>query len=374
MRAEVYLCFMFIQSLNLVNFRNHADAEFHFKDGVNCIVGRNGAGKTNVLDAVHYLSMCRSYLNPIDRQNVRFNEQFFVIQGDFVKDELPYNIYCGVKIGSKKVFKKNKKEYERLADHIGQFPVVMISPYDADLISDGSEVRRKWMDGIIAQFDRAFLDDLQRYNKILEQRNALLKHQYEIGIFQREPLEIWDEQLTRYGKAIHEKRVSFIAAFVPLFQHYYQWISEQREQVELTYESALHDADLLDLLQQAFPRDSRVQYTTVGPHKDDVLFQINGQPIKKFGSQGQQKSFLIALRLAQFDWLKERLGVTPILLLDDIFDKLDNYRVAQLMSLVSQNTFGQVLVTDTDEIRVSGIFQAIGVEPNLVLFDEQTHE
>lgn len=152
----MYLCCMYIQSLNLVNFRNHADAEFHFTDGVNCIVGRNGAGKTNVLDAVHYLSMCRSYLNPIDRQNVRFQEQFFVIQGDFIKGEQAFNIYCGVKIGAKKVFKKNKKEYERLADHIGQFPVVMISPYDADLISDGSEVRRKWMDGIIAQFDRAF--------------------------------------------------------------------------------------------------------------------------------------------------------------------------------------------------------------------------
>lgn len=365
---------MFIQSLSLVNFRNHSEAEFHFQDGVNCIVGRNGAGKTNVLDAVHYLSMCRSYLNPIDRQNVRFNEPFFVIQGDWVKQDQSFNLYCGVKIGAKKVFKKNKKEYDRLADHIGQFPVVMISPYDADLISEGSEVRRRWMDGIIAQFDRNYLENLQRYNKVVEQRNALLKHNFENGFFNRESIEIWDDQLVRYGNAIHEKREQFLAAFIPLFQHYYQWISSNREVVTMSYESALNTTPLEQLLKDAFPKDSRVQHTSVGTHRDDVLFLIEGQPIKKFGSQGQQKSFLIALRLAQFDWLKNRLAISPILLLDDIFDKLDNFRVAQLMSLVSQNTFGQVLVTDTDEIRVSGIFQAIGVTPHLILFDSENDE
>jgi DNA replication and repair protein RecF len=365
---------MFIQSLSLVNFRNHSDAEFHFVDGVNCIVGRNGAGKTNVLDAVHYLSMCRSYLNPIDRQNVQFNEPFFVIQGDWMKNEQSFTLYCGVKIGAKKVFKKNKKEYDRLADHIGQFPVVMISPYDADLISEGSEVRRRWMDGIISQFDRTYLEQLQRYNKVVEQRNALLKQNYENGFFSRESIEIWDDQLVRYGTAIHEKRVQFLTAFIPLFQHYYQWISSNQEVVTMSYESALNDTTLDQLLKDAFPKDSRVQYTSVGTHRDDVGFLIEGQPIKKFGSQGQQKSFLIALRLAQFDWLKNRLSIAPVLLLDDIFDKLDNFRVAQLMSLVSQNTFGQVLVTDTDEIRVSGIFQAIGVTPHLILFDSADNE
>jgi DNA replication and repair protein RecF len=365
---------MFIQSLSLVNFRNHSDAEFHFVNGVNCIVGRNGAGKTNVLDAVHYLSMCRSYLNPIDRQNVQFNEPFFVIQGDWMKNEQSFTLYCGVKIGAKKVFKKNKKEYDRLADHIGQFPVVMISPYDADLISEGSEVRRRWMDGIISQFDRTYLEQLQRYNKVVEQRNALLKQNYENGFFSRESIEIWDDQLVRYGKAIHEKRVQFLTAFIPLFQHYYQWISSNQEVVTMSYESSLNDTTLDQLLKDAFPKDSRVQYTSVGTHRDDVGFLIEGQPIKKFGSQGQQKSFLIALRLAQFDWLKNRLSIAPVLLLDDIFDKLDNFRVAQLMSLVSQNTFGQVLVTDTDEIRVSGIFQAIGVTPHLILFDSADNE
>jgi DNA replication and repair protein RecF len=227
------------------------------------------------------------------------------------------------------------------------------------------------MDGIISQFDRAYLEDLQRYNKVVDQRNALLKQQYENGFFDRESIEVWDAQLVRYGNAIYAKRIQFIEAFIPLFQHYYEWISGGEERVTMEYQSALHQGSFEELIRQAQQRDARAQYTTVGIHKDDVLFKIGEYPIKRFGSQGQQKSYLIAMRLAQFDWLKERLGVVPVLLLDDIFDKLDNHRVAQLMSLVSQHTFGQVLVTDTDEIRVSGIFQAIGVTPNLLLFGEQ---
>jgi DNA replication and repair protein RecF len=362
---------MYIRSLSLLNFRNHAEAEFQLLDGVNCIVGKNGAGKTNVLDAVHYLSMCRSYLNPLDRQNIRFDQQFFVIQAEWMKNDAANALYCAVKTGAKKVFRKNKKEYDRLADHIGQFPVVMISPYDADLISEGSEVRRRWMDGIISQFDRLYLEDLQRYNKVVDQRNALLKQQYENGFFDRESIEIWDAQMVRYGSAIFEKRSAFLADFIPLFRHYYKWISSGDEVVDMEYHSVLNGGSFGTLLRDAYPKDSRAQYSTCGVHKDDVLFTIQNHPIKKFGSQGQQKSFLIAMRLAQFDWLKERLGIVPVLLLDDIFDKLDNYRVAKLMSLVSQNTFGQVLVTDTDEIRVSGIFQSIGVAPHLLLFDEQ---
>lgn len=361
---------MHIQALSLFNFKNHAEASFSFTDGVNCIVGRNGAGKTNVLDAVYYLSMCRSYLNPLDRQNIRFDQQFFVLQADWLKGEQSVQLYCGVKTGAKKVFKRNKKEYEKLADHIGQFPVVMISPYDTDLISEGSEVRRKWMDGIISQFDKAYLEDLQRYNKVVEQRNALLKQQADMRIFDRESIEVWDAQLVRYGTGIHIKRSQFLEAFIPLFQHYYNWISEGAETVVMQYESTLNTSDFEQSLKDAHSKDARVQYTTVGTHKDDLLFMIEQRPIKRFGSQGQQKSFLIAMRLAQFDWLKDRLGVKPVLLLDDIFDKLDNFRVAQLMSLVSQHTFGQVLVTDTDEIRVTGIFQAIDVVPNMVLFNE----
>lgn len=362
---------MFIQSLSLFNFKNHAEATFKFSEQVNCLVGRNGAGKTNVLDAIYYLSMCRSYLHPIDKHNIKHNEHFFVIQADWIKHEQAHHVYCGVKIGAKKVFKKNKKEYDRLADHIGQFPVVMISPYDTDLISDGSDVRRRWIDGIISQFDRDYLDGLQRYNKIVEQRNALLKQQAERRIEDPEMLEIWNEQLVIYAKEIYKKRAHFIEHFVPIFQHYYTYISEGLEQVSLTYQSQLEHEEMSVLIRQAYRKDLRMSYTTVGIHKDDLLFKIGEFPIKKFGSQGQQKCFLIALRLAQFDWLKNMLGVKPVLLLDDIFDKLDNYRVAQLMQLVSQQTFGQVVVTDTDEIRVSGIFSAINVNPNLVLFSDE---
>ncbi len=361
---------MHISRLNIVNFRNHTEAEFHLENGVNCFIGNNGSGKTNVLDAVYYLSMCRSYLNPIDKQNIRFNEQFFVLQADWWKEEKINNLYCGVKLGGKKVFKRNKKEYDRLADHIGHFPVVMISPYDADLISEGSDVRRRWLDGIIAQFDRPFLEDLQRYNKVLDQRNALLKHQYENGFFDRESIEIWDAQLILYGNSIYAKRKSFTEYFIPIFQKYYTFISRGEEQVSLNYESQLLSTPFFDLLASAYSRDSRVQYTTVGTHKDDISFLINEMPIKKYGSQGQQKSFLIALRLAQFECLKEYLKLTPILLLDDVFDKLDNLRVEQLMELVSKNTFQQVLVTDTDEHRVRKIFESINVVPNLVLFNK----
>ncbi len=359
---------MHIESLSLVNFRNHAETKLEFVPGVNCIVGSNGAGKTNVLDAVYYLSMCRSYLNPIDRQNIRFDEHFFVIQGNWHKNEQEFNLHCGVKAGHKKSFKKNKKEYERLGDHIGQFPVVMISPYDVDLIREGSEVRRRWIDGIIAQFDAPYLSTLQRYNKVLDQRNALLKHQFEHGMFQREPLEIWDAQLVKYGQEVYEKRKEFIREFIPLFQQFYDVLSEQKESVTLKYESQLENGNFEEMLHAAYPKDSRSTHSSVGTHKDDLVFQINEQPVKKYGSQGQQKCFLIALKLAQFSWLKDRLQQTPVLLLDDIFDKLDNNRVAQLMRMVSDQLFSQVLVTDTDKERVERIFNSIDVEPKIILF------
>jgi DNA replication and repair protein RecF len=242
-------------------------------------VGANGIGKTNVLDAIYYLSMCRSYLNSVDRQNIRFDEQFFVIQGNWLKNDSEFNIHCGVKLGHKKTFKKNKKEYTRMADHIGQFPVVMISPYDVDLIKEGSEIRRKWIDGIISQFDAAFLATLQRYNKVLDQRNALLKQQYENGLFQREPLEIWDEQLVRYADEIHQKRSDFTQELIPLFQQFYSVLSGNREEVVLQYESQLKEAKLEDLLIQAYPRDSRSTHTSVGVHKDDFSFLLNGKNV-----------------------------------------------------------------------------------------------
>jgi DNA replication and repair protein RecF len=353
---------MYLKSLQLLNFKNYEEAEFQFSSGINCLTGKNGSGKTNVLDAVHYLSMCKSYLNAIDRQNIRFEQPFLSIVGDWEKNEQSIQIHCAIKNGAKKVFKRNKKEYEKLADHIGQFPSVFISPYDRDLIVEGSEYRRKWMDGIVSQFDRRYLDNLQRYHKVLEQRNALLKNMYKHGLFDRESMEVWDEQLVNLGSNIHEGRKSFLDEFIPIFQKYYSFLGEHAEEVTLEYRSQLNENNFVDLLVQNQQKDTFSQYTNAGTHKDDLLFMIKDNPIKKFGSQGQQKSFLIALKLAQFEWLKMHLNTTPVLLLDDIFDKLDDFRVERLMTLVAQNTFGQVLVTDTSSERLQQVFHKNGFE------------
>ncbi len=356
---------MFLKQINLVQFKNYPEAAIDLIDGINCFVGHNGAGKTNILDAVYYTSMCRSYLNPIDSQNINFEDSFFILQALWHKRDSDFEIYCGVKRGQKKVFKKNKVDYDKLADHIGQFPTVMVSPYDTDLISEGSEVRRKWMDGIISQYDRNYLDALIRYNAILEQRNALLKNSARSGLFEPESLEIWDEQLVEVGQLIHRKRQLFIEKFTPLLQRYFTEIARCDEQIGFVYKSQLSEDNFSDLLLRAREKDRILGYSTAGTHKDDLVFELHGHPIKKVGSQGQQKSFLIALKLAQFDELTLTLGVKPVLLLDDIFDKLDNERVTQLMKLVSEHKFGQVLVTDTDQERVKSIFEKIDVPMRL---------
>jgi DNA replication and repair protein RecF len=347
-----------INKINLVNFKNYRQVDIHFSPQINCFLGSNGAGKTNVLDAIYYLSMSKSYMNPVDSQNILFDEQFFVIQSEWTREQKNDQIYCGVKKGSKKVFKKNKVVYDKLADHIGLFPSVMISPYDRNLILEGSDVRRKWMDGIVSQFDKNFLHDLIKYGKVLEQRNALLKNMTSFGVFDRESIEVWNDQLIRYGETIYAGRTAFIQDFTPVFQKYYQWLANEKEVVALDYRSQLHEENLGTLLHDAEKNDKRKQYTTVGLHKDDLVFTIKNHPIKKFGSQGQQKTFLIALRLAQYEWLKTHLDVKPVLLLDDIFDKLDHHRVERLMKMVSDQDFGQVLITDTDEERINTIFNS----------------
>ncbi len=347
---------MHLKDLHLINFKNYEETELTLSDGVNCFVGSNGSGKTNILDAVYYLSMCKSYLNVLDRQNIRFGEHFFSIRGEWERDDQSVEIHCAVKQGSKKVFRRNKKEYEKLADHIGQFPVVMISPYDRDLISEGSELRRKWMDGIISQFDRKYLEDIQRYTRVLDQRNALLRNMYDHGLFDRESIEVWNVQLCNLGKNIHENRKKFIEEFLPVFRDRYNYIGQEEEAVGLEYRSQLHEMSIEELLVAFEKKDALSHYSNAGTHKDDLVFTIKGHPIKKFGSQGQQKSFIIALRLAQYEWLKQHLGVNPVLLLDDIFDKLDQQRVKKLLKLVSDHYFGQVLVTDTDLDRLKSIF------------------
>ncbi|MFT6503486.1 MAG: DNA replication and repair protein RecF [Crocinitomicaceae bacterium] len=361
---------MHLENLHLINFKNYEEAEIQLSDGINCFVGNNGAGKTNILDAVHYLSICKSYMNVIDKQNIRFDQPFFSIQGQWHKDDAKIAIHCAVKVGSKKVFKRNKKEYEKLADHIGQFPAVMISPYDRDLISEGSELRRRWMDGIISQFDRRYLDSIQKYAKVVAQRNALLKNMAEHRMFDRESIEIWDHQMIELGLDIFEKRKSFLNEFIPVFQKHYDAIGHVDEEVHLVYKSQLSDAPFVDLLKQYEKKDAYTRYSNVGVHRDDLVFQIKGHPVKKFGSQGQQKSFIIALRLAQYEWLKSHLNTQPVLLLDDIFDKLDHTRVERLMKLVSDQFFGQVLVTDTDIERVEKIFSESNLECKVFQVEE----
>jgi len=341
----------YLANLHLINFKNHDFLNLEFRPKVNAIVGQNGAGKTNILDAVHYLSMCKSYLNPLDRQNIRLNQGFFSIQGQWVHENEGHTVVCSFKPGTKKVIKRNKVVYERMADHIGLFPVVFISPYDGDLIAEGSEFRRKWLDGILSQIDRKYLEDLIQFQRILEHRNALLK-QVGQGAAQREDLQIWNPSFAELGARIHARRANFIAEFSPVFLQNYQEIGPDEEQPSLRYRSDFQKGEFDTLLSQNEKRDIYAQHSTVGVQKDELIFSLNENPVKKFGSQGQQKSFILALRLAQYHYLHKYSGKKPVLLLDDIFDKLDRSRVQSIMDLVSKDAFGQVIITDTDRERV----------------------
>ncbi|MCK9613353.1 MAG: DNA replication/repair protein RecF [Bacteroidales bacterium] len=344
---------MYLKKLSLKNFKNYQETELFFSEKINCFVGNNGVGKTNLLDAIHYLSFCKSYFNVIDTQNIRHGQEFFTIQGSWVKQNTqPETVLVTQKRSHQKVVKLNKKEYSRLADHIGLFPVVIVSPHDSDMIYSGSDERRRFLDSFISQFDRIYLDDLINYNKALFQRNKLLKLFFESRSFDADALEIWDTQLVTLGTKIHSKRDNFIRDFEPYFNRYYKLISGDKEKVKLKYESQLNDAPLTELLAASLSKDRSVLYTTAGIHKDDLNFIIGGHPLRKFGSQGQQKSYTIAIKLAQFDYIKNAKGYKPVLLFDDIFDKLDDERVEHIVQLTSENNFGQVFITDTQKERI----------------------
>lgn len=347
---------MFLKSLSIVNFKNYTGADIQLSTRINCFVGSNGEGKTNLLDAVHYLSFCKSYFNPIDSQNILHDAPFFVIQGVFELEGSNDEIYCGLKRNQKKQFKRNKKEYERLADHIGLIPLVMISPSDSDLINEGSESRRRFIDSVISQFDKDYLNNLIDYNKALAQRNALLKSFRNKKTIDHESIEIWDAKLVEFGAKIHHSRKEFIVSFAPLFQNYFEKISGGKEIVSLSYSSQLSEGDFAKMLVEKFERDRILEYTTTGIHKDDLEFLISGFPIKKYGSQGQQKSYLIALKLAQFEFIKKIKNIVPILLLDDVYDKLDDIRIKALVEIVSSKDFGQIFITDTSEQRMKKLF------------------
>ena len=338
---------MILKSLSLVNYKNFESKSLTFNDTINCLVGNNGVGKTNILDAIYHLSFGKSYFNPVASQNIKHNEEFFVVNGDYNKENKSEKIVVSLKRGQKKVIKRNGKAYNKFSEHIGFLPLVIISPADRDLITEGSDTRRKFIDSVISQSDKTYLDDLIKYNKILAQRNSLLKYFALNNTFNNDTLEVYNSQLTDFGTKVFNKREVFLKTFIPIFKARYKAISNGSETVDLVYKSDLFDTDLNTLLMQVINKDKVIQYTSVGVHKDDLLFNIDNHPIKKFGSQGQQKSFLIALKLAQFDFIKQQSGFNPILLLDDIFDKLDEERVTQIIKLVDDENFGQLFISDT---------------------------
>ena len=345
---------MTLDRLILTNFKNYTEADISLCSNVNCFVGNNGAGKTNLLDAVYYLSFCKSYFNPVDSQNIRLGTDFFAIHGHYGDDVAS----CIQKRGQNKQMRWNKKAYKTLAEHIGRVPLVMVSPADSQLITGGSELRRKFIDGVISQTDRQYLDHLLQYTKALDQRNRLLKQMWDDRLWDEQMVSVWDEQLCRHADYLYDARRRFIVEFTPYFEEYYHWIAGADEPGSLSY--SCDDRPLTVQLADSRQNDKYAQHTTCGPHKDDLQLMLGGDmSVKRFGSQGQQKSFALALKLAQFQYLLASTGHKPILLLDDIFDKLDMLRVGQLIALVGSDRFGQVLLTDTQPGRVEGIFRQL---------------
>lgn len=338
---------MILKKLSIINYKNIQETAIEWSPKMNCLVGHNGVGKTNILDAIYYLSFCRSISNPIDSQLIRHDEQFFMIEGEYLTDDgQPEVVSCGMKRGTKKHFKRNKKEYRRLAEHIGLIPIIFVSPSDTLLIDGGSEERRRFMDMVISQYDRSYMDALVRYNKALQQRNTLLKMDDE-----PDPalLDIWEEQMAVEGERIFSARQAFVSEFIGVFQQYQNTISSSKEKVGLSYMSHCQRGPLLEVIRRDRAKDRVVGYSLHGVHRDDLEFTIDGHPLKKEGSQGQNKTFAIALKLAQFDFLKRTASqTTPLLLLDDIFDKLDSERVERIVDIVLGDDFGQTFITDTD--------------------------
>lgn len=347
---------MRLDTISILNYKNLEQIELAFSTKINCFVGNNGMGKTNLLDAIYYLSFCKSHTNAIDSQNICHMQDFLMLQGKYLLRGREEVIYCGIKRRQKKQFKRNKKIYERLADHIGVLPLVMVTPKDQELLDGGSEERRKFIDGVIAQSDNRYLEALGKYNQALRQRNALLKleNRPDNALF-----EIWEEMMCEYGNYIYEQRKAFVAYFVPIFQEMYQFISNKNETVSLIYKSQLDSYHLADKLKANRERDRLIGFSTNGIHKDDLEMLLEQYPIKRIGSQGQNKTFLISIKLAQFDFLKQAHDVAPILLLDDIFDKLDSDRVGRIVELVANDRFGQIFISDTNRTHLLSILNQL---------------
>jgi DNA replication and repair protein RecF len=349
---------MYLKKLILTNFKNYDQTELEFSPKINCFVGNNGVGKTNILDAIHYLSLTKSFFNNIDSVSIRHGEEFFIINGTFSRNDDEDQIYCAFQRQKQKVLKKNGKEYQRLSEHIGKYPVVMISPADNALISEGSEERRRFLNKIISQYNPEYLDSVLKYSKALQHRNKLLKDFKSTDSFDNDALAIWDSQLVKYGSFVYKEREMLINELIPVFQEHYSMITSGKERVKLSYRSHLAETDFSEALVNSVNKDRFLEYTTIGIHKDDLLLEMNQYPVKSLGSQGQQKSYLVALKLAKFDYIKRKSGISPILLLDDIFDKFDAERVEQIIRLVGNHKFGQIFITDTHQSRLHEILSS----------------
>ena len=358
----LYLCTMILEKLSLINYKNIQEATLELSPKINCMIGRNGVGKTNILDAVYFLSFCHSATNPLDSTLICHNEEFLMLEGVYSRSfesgawSEETTISCGMKRGSKKHFRRDKKEYRRLSEHIGLIPLVLVSPADTFLIDGGSEERRRLMDMVISQYDHTYMDAVTRYNKALQQRNNMLKQEEEPD---PEVISLWEEQMAIEGERIYQRRDSFVKDLTPIFQRYYEHISGNREQVAIEYLSHCQRGPLLEVIQRDRQKDRIMGYSLHGVHRDDLVFTLGGHPIRREGSQGQHKTFVVALKLAQFDFLhRTNGGNTPILLLDDIFDKLDASRVEQIVNLVASEEFGQIFITDTNREHLDQILSA----------------
>lgn len=354
---------MLLNSLSILNYKNIKDVNLTFSPKINCFIGNNGMGKTNVLDAIYFLSFCKSHSCFSDSQNINHEAEFFMIQGKYNISSEEEEIFCGMKRKQKKQFKRNKKEYERLSDHIGLIPLVMVSPDDSTLISEGSSERRKFIDGVISQFNKTYLQYLLQYNNVLKQRNSLLKQDNPDDQF----LDILEDKMDFYGRYIYQERVSFIESFIPVFQEFYQKIASANEVVSLQYLSDYQNCEnITQLMRDNRYKDKILGFSTIGIHKDDLEMHLENHPIKQIGSQGQNKTYLISLKFAQFDFLKKTHNLKPILLLDDIFDKLDSNRVEQIVNLVASDFFGQIFITDTNREHLDHIL--LPLEDNSRIF------
>ncbi len=356
---------VFLKNISIINYKNILDKEFKLDPKINCFVGNNGVGKTNILDAIYHLSMGKSYFNIKNDQIINKGKNYMLVDGVFELNGKKESIVCSLKLGEKKVLKRNAKPYKKFSNHIGLIPVVLISPYDNDLINEGSSERRKFIDSIISQNDKEYLTNLIAYTKVIQNRNKLLKEYNKSVDFDLDTIRVYDDQIYKLSGPIFNARENFIKEFAPLVLEKYKQISDNKEKISISYKSDLINNNIQNLIEDSFQKDVILQFTSVGLHKDDFIFNIDNNRIKKFGSQGQQKSFLIALKLAQFDYLKNKTGNSPILLMDDIFDKLDLYRVKRIVEIVNSTNFGQLFLSDTDKERIERVLSSLNLSTKI---------